>query len=360
VRRRVRATGEALRALLPERRRWLHVYRDLLDDDGHSGVVVLDTGGRVRLWSDGAAALLGATLPPGTPVAGAPLSPAAAEIIAPGRPRAGGTAVLSGRVLRFTRRPVTVRGRAAGWATVVRDDTRTERLAAQLQAERDSTVALRARAHEADNRLHTVVSLVELGHIRQAVDFATAVLARSQEMHESIHSTVADPVLAALLTGTAVCADEAGVALHVDPNTCLPPTGLPPQDLVLILGTSSTPASPRPRRCRRRAGYTYWPTPPAGGCALRSPTRGRGYRRGRSTTCSPPGGRPNSGPRRPRPTARASAWPWSPTRCAVSAAPSRSDAGWAPGSSSRSPSRRPPRVPRVSRVPRVPRVPPRG
>jgi two-component system, CitB family, sensor kinase len=98
-----------------------------------------------------------------------------------------------------------------------------------------------------------VVSLAELGHPGRAVDFATAVLARSHEIHESISSTVADPVLAALLTGKAVCADKAGVMLHVDPATSLPPTGLPSQDLVLVLGNlvdngiDAAAATPPPR-----------------------------------------------------------------------------------------------------------------
>jgi two-component system CitB family sensor kinase len=231
-----------------EPRRWLLAYREMLLTTGTPGLVV-DERGRVRLCSDGVTRLLGRRVPAGTPAASVVVDsahgPATLDTL-------DGTLVIGGRELRAVRRPLP-RGCGPGWYLELHDETERLRLAARLAAERDSSVALRARAHEADNRLHTVVNLVELGHVRQAIDFATAVLARSQELHESIHSTVADPVLAALLLGKAAAADEAGVALHIDPATDVPSTGLPSQELVLLVGNlvdnaiGAAAATPPPR-----------------------------------------------------------------------------------------------------------------
>lgn len=199
--------------------------------------------------------LLGRPVSPGTPAASVVVDCAHGPVRLD---TLNGPVLVGGRDLRAVRRSMPRAGlpragRRPGWALELHDETELLRLTARLAAERDSTVALRARAHEADNRLHTVVSLVELGHVRQAVDFATAVLARSQEMHESIHSSVADPVLAALLLGKATCADDAGVALHIDPATDVPSEGLPSQELVLLLGNlvdnaiDAAAATPPPR-----------------------------------------------------------------------------------------------------------------
>lgn len=228
------------------------MYRDVLSSASDAGIVVVDSQGRVRLWNEAATRFLGVVVTPRAPAA-AQIAPEIARLVTEGRACADESAVIRGRTLRITRRPVIHRGRTVAQVTFLHDRTETLRLAAQLDAEREATIALRARAHEADNRLHTVVSLVELGHVQEAVDFATAVLARSREMHESVHSTVADPVLAALLMGKAVRADEAGVALHVDPATTVPSTGLPSQDLVLLLGNlidngiDAAAATPPPR-----------------------------------------------------------------------------------------------------------------
>jgi sensor histidine kinase regulating citrate/malate metabolism len=109
-----------------------------------------------------------------------------------------------------------------------------------LTGERDSVQAfaesLRAQAHEAANRLHTTVSLIELGRSDEAVRFATAQLASAQELTDRVVGAVEEPVLAALLLGKAATADERGVRLEVETSTTVGPTGIPGGDLVTIVG----------------------------------------------------------------------------------------------------------------------------
>ena len=71
--------------------------------------------------------------------------------------------------------------------------------------------ALRAQTHEHANRMHTVVSLLELGRTREALDFASADMARTRSLSEDLLAGLDAPFLAALLVGKTAAAHERGV-----------------------------------------------------------------------------------------------------------------------------------------------------
>jgi sensor histidine kinase regulating citrate/malate metabolism len=127
-------------------------------------------------------------------------------------------------------------GRAAGTVVTLRDHTDLQALTGELDSVRGFAESLRAQAHEAANRLHTTVSLVELGRVQEAVDFATAELASAQRLTDRVVEGVDEPVLAALLLGKAATAHERGVVLEIDPATAVGSTGIPGGDLVTIVG----------------------------------------------------------------------------------------------------------------------------
>ena len=52
------------------------------------------------------------------------------------------------------------------------------------------TEILRSRTHEADNRLHAVISLIEIGRADEAVDFATAELEVAQCLADRVTASV--------------------------------------------------------------------------------------------------------------------------------------------------------------------------
>jgi sensor histidine kinase regulating citrate/malate metabolism len=122
----------------------------------------------------------------------------------------------------------------------LRDVTELQSLMGELNSERGFTQALRSQAHEAANRLHTVVSLIELGRAEEAVDFATAELELAQALTDQVVAAVSEPVLAALLLGKTAQANERGVELVVSEDSRLDdgllPPSLPARDLVTILG----------------------------------------------------------------------------------------------------------------------------
>ncbi|MCC9197920.1 ATP-binding protein [Arthrobacter sp. zg-Y820] len=128
--------------------------------------------------------------------------------------------------------------RRFGTVTTLRDHTDIEALTGELQSMRTLTDALQAQAHEHANRLHTLVSLIELNRHGDALDFATRDLERSQQLADDVVAAVGEPALAALLTGKSAQARERGIRLAVDLTHAGSdvPLELDPGELVTIVG----------------------------------------------------------------------------------------------------------------------------
>lgn len=129
----------------------------------------------------------------------------------------------------------------AGRVVTLRDHTDLQRLSGELDTTRGLTDALRSAQHEAANRLHTVVALVELGRHQEAIEFAVGELAAAQSLADAVVASVDEPVVAALLLGKSAVASERGIELVVEDGThvdedAVAASGLPPRDLVTVLG----------------------------------------------------------------------------------------------------------------------------
>jgi sensor histidine kinase regulating citrate/malate metabolism len=118
----------------------------------------------------------------------------------------------------------------------IRDRTEIESLGSELETMRTLSDALRAQTHEHANRLHTLVSLLELGRGPEALDFATKDLELSQRLTDDVVSSIEEPVLGALIMGKVAEARERGVELDLNAGGSTAVSGLAVQDLVAILG----------------------------------------------------------------------------------------------------------------------------
>ncbi|SFB45834.1 Sensor histidine kinase regulating citrate/malate metabolism [Nocardioides alpinus] len=145
------------------------------------------------------------------------------------------TYVLGQQVLVFSSAPAYWREAEVGAVVTVRDRTELQAVTGELDLVRGLTESLRAQNHEAANRLHTIVSLVEMGRTDQAVAFATAELEVAQGLADELVSAVDEPVLAALLLGKTAQAAERGIDLEILGAL---PSELPiePRDLVALVG----------------------------------------------------------------------------------------------------------------------------
>ncbi|MGW7261472.1 sensor histidine kinase [Streptomyces sp. NPDC054834] len=212
----------------------LHAVREgLLMLDGQYRVALINDGGRELLGVGPEGEVMGRSVADlGLPV------PLTGALLA-SEPRVDEVHLTADRVLVVNTSPVSG-GERRGTVVTLRDVTELQSLMGELDSERGFTQALRSQAHEAANRLHTVVSLIELGRAEEAVDFATAELELAQALTDQVVAAVSEPVLAALLLGKTAQANERGVELLVSPESRLDdgvlPDDLSARDLVTILG----------------------------------------------------------------------------------------------------------------------------
>lgn len=218
----------------------LHDYHQAALHAVREGLLLLDGRRAVALINDGARELLGlAGDPVGRPVTELGLPAPLTEALRSPGPRVDELHLTADRVLVVNTSPVSG-GERRGTLVTLRDHTELQALSGELDSVRGFAEALRSQAHEAANRLHTVVSLIELGRAEEAVEFATAELELAQELTDRVVGAVTEPVLSALLLGKAAQANEYGVELSLTEDSGIDdgllPARLPARDLVTVLG----------------------------------------------------------------------------------------------------------------------------
>lgn len=218
----------------------MHDYHEAALHAVSEGLLMLDGANRIALMNDGGRELLGLDdSAVGRPVAELGLPVPLIGALLSATPRTDEVHMTADRIVVVNTRPV-VGGERRGTVITLRDHTELQALSGELDSERRFTQALRSQAHEAANRLHTVVSLIELERVERAVEFATAELELAQALTDRVVAAVGEPVLAALLLGKAAQANERGVELELTEDSQIDdgvlPQSLPARDLVTILG----------------------------------------------------------------------------------------------------------------------------
>lgn len=215
----------------------LFTYYDAVLASVHEGMVLLDGQGRIssvnaegrRLLGLGEEAIGRLPVEAGLPEHLATLMTEPADLT--------DELVLSAdRVLVLTRRPVAVRGAVVGAVVTVRDHTELDALTGELDRVASFSEALRAQAHESANRMHTVISLIELGETEHALTFAVAEMQTAQRLADRVLEGVGNPAAAALLLAKSAQGAERGIELIVRPGSFLPPGAAPDHELVTIVG----------------------------------------------------------------------------------------------------------------------------
>jgi two-component system CitB family sensor kinase len=223
------------------------------------GLLVFDLDGRLQLANDEARRFLRLDASAiGRPVAELGLPEPLAELIASKRSVVDQVHVVGDLLLVVNQQEARWEGRALGTVLTLRDRSELQALGGQVDSLQGFADSLRARMHESSNRLHAVVSLVELGRPNEAVELATSELRSSQELTDRLMSSIDEPVLAALLLGKVSQAAERGVELTITQDSELPESGYDASDLVTICGNlvdnaiDAAMAAPPPRRVEVR------------------------------------------------------------------------------------------------------------
>jgi two-component system CitB family sensor kinase len=201
------------------------------------GLLLLDSDGRVQLVNDEARRLL--DLPDdvvGRAVTDLGLPPGLVSAVTGDTAEADDIYVTGEHVLVVSSSPAHWRGNEVGAVVTLRDRTELIDVTGELDLVRGLSESLRSQNHEAANRLHTVVSLIEMGRAEEAVTFATDELQIAQQLTDQVVGAVEEPVLAALLLGKTAQAAERGIELSVSGNLRAGSGPVEPRDLVTVVG----------------------------------------------------------------------------------------------------------------------------
>jgi two-component system, CitB family, sensor kinase len=193
------------------------------------GVVALDDQHRVTLVNDVARRLL--DLPEdaeGRTLAELDLTARLRDVLT-GAAEGSDQVVLQGnRVLVVNRMPVEKDGRPLGAVATFRDRTELAQLERDLGSFRSTAEALRAQAHEFDNKLHTISGLIQIGEQDEVVRYIDALNRHRQSLDLSIGEPIRDKAIAALLMAKSAQASERRVRLDMVDGSGLGP--LAPED----------------------------------------------------------------------------------------------------------------------------------
>ena len=230
LRRQTHGLGEGELARMYEyHRAVLHAVRE--------GLLLLDDQDRVRLVNDEARRLL--DLPEdvvGRPVGELGLPPGLVSAATGQSAAADDVYVTDDHVLVVSSSPARSGGRTVGSVVTLRDRTELQAVTGELDVVRGLSDALRAQNHESANRLHTVVSLIEMDRADEAVEFATEGLEVAQLLTDQVVGAVDEPVLAALLLGKSAEAAERGIVLTVRGSAEEDRLDVESRDLVTVAG----------------------------------------------------------------------------------------------------------------------------
>ncbi len=143
--------------------------------------------------------------------------------------------VTSSRVLLVNRRPVSGPTGTLGSVLTVRDRTELQTVLGELDTARSLADALSAQAHEHANRLHSVITMIELGEGDSAAELAVADRTASQGLIDRLAGDAA-PSAAALLVAKTASAAALDVEFTVADGTDLTSAGLADTPLLTLLG----------------------------------------------------------------------------------------------------------------------------
>jgi len=201
------------------------------------GLVLLDPANRVQLVNDEARRLL--DLPDdvvGRSIEELGLPPGLVSAATGDTVESDDIYVTGEHVLVVSSSPALWEGREVGAVVTLRDHTELQTVTGELDVVRGLTESLRSQTHEASNRLHTVVSLIEMGRSDEAIEFATEELQVAQLLTDRVVGAVGEPVVAALLLGKTAEAAERGVQLRLTGELPSDQPVAAPRELITVLG----------------------------------------------------------------------------------------------------------------------------
>lgn len=134
--------------------------------------------------------------------------------------------------------PIKVGEATIGAVSIFQDRTEATKLAEELTGVKTFVEALRVQNHEHMNKLHTISGLIQLGKLKEALQYVFQTTEEQEELTRFLSKHIHHESLAGLLISKVSRGKELGIELLIDKHTSLDrfPEDLDHHDFVLILG----------------------------------------------------------------------------------------------------------------------------
>lgn len=111
-------------------------------------------------------------------------------------------------------------------------------MAEELTGVKAFVQALRVQTHEHKNKLHTITGLLQLGHVKKAIEYLTTIQHQDDAMIKFLKERFGDENISGLLLSKYMRAKELGIEFEIDENSGFKkfPKGLNHHDFVVIFG----------------------------------------------------------------------------------------------------------------------------
>ena len=228
--------------LEPEEISKMYVERQETFNAMHEGIIAIDNEMNITIFNEKATITLGIDGHPseyiGKKIYDVLPDTRLPEIVRSGKPSYNQELYINKHNILSNRVPIQIDGKNVGAVAVFKDLTEVKQLAEELTGVKAFVQALRVQTHEHKNKLHTVTGLLQLGHIKQALEYLTAVQATEQALAKFLNERFHNENISGLLLSKISRGKELGITVEIDEESHFKrfPKHLDYHDFVVIFG----------------------------------------------------------------------------------------------------------------------------
>lgn len=228
--------------LEPEEISQMYVERQETFNAMHEGIIAIDNEMNITIFNEKATITLGVNGHPseyiGKKIYDVLPDTRLPEIVQSGKPSYNQELYINKHNILSNRVPIQIDGKNVGAVAVFKDLTEVKQLAEELTGVKAFVQALRVQTHEHKNKLHTVTGLLQLGHIKQALEYLTAVQATEQSLAKFLNERFHNENISGLLLSKISRGKELGITVEIDEESHFKrfPKHLDYHDFVVIFG----------------------------------------------------------------------------------------------------------------------------
>ncbi len=212
--------------LEPEEISFLLLQKETMLQSAYEGIIAVNREGRITLMNQAAQKLIKDEIKDTDEWIGRPVQEVLPhsrlpEVLEQGTAQYDEELVIGSHIVLVNRVPMYDGEKLIGAVSTFRNKTEIEKLTNELTRVREYAEGLRAQTHEFSNKLHTISGLLQLGEVKQAMQYIQKESVNQKNWIRQLIHNVKDPMLSAILLGKLNLAHENGVKLEVDESSHL-------------------------------------------------------------------------------------------------------------------------------------------